>query len=186
LNKLFATLSFKQKNKYLAIGAGVFAVIVYSFAVSHTITEYRQVKELERKVQKAKQSPGQMAALENKLAFINSKVNAYLIDSTRNQESILDAVSTFCQKNNLILREFPKTGFEEQKDITIETKVILAEGTYVNLLRLVYELEHKNKVGKLTSVNFNSFMDTKRKKLVLTATIYLQNIRIKNKADEKS
>lgn len=186
MNKLFATLSFKQKNKYLGIGAGAFAVIVYFFAISHTIAEYRQVKELKWKVQKAKQSPGQMAVLENRLAFINSKVNDYLIDSTRNQESILDAVSTFCQKNNLILREFPKTGFEEQKDITIETNVIVAEGTYLNLLRLIYELEHKNKVGKVTSLSFNSFMDTKRKKQVLTATIYLQNIRIKNNVNEKS
>ena len=186
MNKLFATLSFKQKNKYLAIGAGVFVVVIYLFAISHTISEYHQVKELKRKVQKAKQSPGQMAVLENRLAFINSKVNDYLIDSTRNQEGILDAVSTFCQKNNLILREFPKTGFEEQKDITIETNVIIAEGTYINLLRLIYELEHKNKVGKVASVNFNYFMDTKRKKQVLTATIYLQNIRIKNKTNEKS
>ncbi len=186
MNKLFATLSFKQKNKYLAIGAGVFAVIVYLFAISHTISEYRQVKDLERKVQKAKQSPKQMAVLENRLAFINSKVNPYLIDSTRNQEGILDAVSTFCQKNSLILKEFPKTGYEEQKDITIETNVIVVEGGYTNLLQLIYELEHKNKVGKVSSVSFNSFMDNKRKKQVLTATIYLQNIHIKSKADEKS
>lgn len=141
---------------------------------------------LEQKVAKAKSSPQQISAMENRLVFINSKVNTYIVDSTKGHEHILDAVSTFCQKNNLILREFPKASYEEQKDITMESNVIVAEGSFINLLKLVYELENKNKVGKVASVSFNSSMDNKRKQLVLNVTLYLQNIRVKNKINEKS
>jgi hypothetical protein len=186
LNSYFNIESYKQKNKYLLIGGVIFAVIIYMLAIRPTIDAYQQKKVLEQKLVQAKSAPQRMAGLETRLAFINSKVSSYLIDSTRNQEDILHAVSTFCQKNNLTLNEFPVTTYEEQTDFTIETNVVVAEGSFSNLVRLVYELEHKNKVGKVNSVKFISSMDTKRKKNVLNLIIYLQNIRIKNKADENS
>jgi hypothetical protein len=46
------------------------------------------------------------------------------------------------------------------------------------LLKLVYEIEQINKVARPASVNFEKKFDHKRKKEVLTATIYLQNIRM--------
>ena len=96
----------------------------------------------------------------------------------------MDAVSTFCQKNNLILKEFPKTSHEEQQDFTMETNVVVVEGNYKDLVRLVYELENINKAGKVISVSFNSSIDNKLKKVILSATLYLQNICIKKKANE--
>jgi len=186
LTEYFKDLSFKQKNRYLAVGAGIFVILAYLLAISHTVEAFNQRKMLEAKLTNAKNSPQQITVMESKLAFINSKVNSYIVDSTKGHEQILETVSNFCQKNNLTLREFPKTSYDEQKDITIESNLIIAEGSFINLLKLVYELEHRNKTGKVSSISFFSSMDNKYKRLILSVNIYIQNIRIKNKNGEKN
>lgn len=51
------------------------------------------------------------------------------------------------------------------------------EGTFHKLLRLVYELEQKHRVGRIAGVKFFSEENRKTKELRLQAQIYVQNFK---------
>lgn len=132
----------------------------------------------------AEEAPEQIKKLEEKLKNLNSSFSVYVTDSLSSQDKILELVSAFCQKNNLTLKELPVSGIVEEADFTVETNIIVAEGNFSSLVKLLYELEYNSRIARLSSVNFSSSIDNKRKKTILTLTIYLQNIKVKAKSNE--
>ncbi len=96
---------------------------------------------------------------------------------TNVQQQLLGIVTDYCQKRDVVLREFPKTIQKTQEDYLVETNIFTVEGDFIKLLELVYLLEQKSRIGKIASVNFLSKKDFKTKSLALTATIYLQNVK---------
>lgn len=177
----FKSLPYKKKNLYLLGGTLFFLVVMYFYAFKKTFDLYSKNKELKGRIERAENAPENIQVLEKKLHYLNSRLNHYLIDSTKSQERVLEVVSGFCFKNHLTLKEFPQTDVLDQEDYLIETNRIVAEGDFINLIKLVYELEQKNKLGRLSSVKFDTYMDHKRKKQVLSVIIHLQNIKIKEK-----
>ena len=61
----------------------------------------------------------------------------------------------------------------------LETNVIEIEGSYTDMVRLIYEIEFIKNISKVTATYFIKQKDISTKKTRLTATIYLQNINIK-------
>jgi len=176
----FKNLTYKQKNKYLIIASVFFLLFTYNFVIRKTIDLYQANNTLHTKIQAGLNAPEKKNKLESNLLQFNNGLNKYLTDSLRNREYLLNIVSDFCHKNNLVLKEFPEPIVDQEKNFEIETNIVVAEGGYVNLLKLVYELEYINVVARPASVNFEKRFDHKRKKEVLTLTMYLQNIRMTN------
>jgi hypothetical protein len=177
-------LSFKKKNQFLLIGSGLCLLLIWFFLISSNLEKSQKNEELKRKIKLAENAPEKIKSLEVSLEDLNGHLNYYLLDSLKDQEYILEVVSNFCQKNNVTLRELPKVTAMEEENFTVVTSMIVAEGDFHHLLKLVYEMEQHNKVGRLSSVGFKSYIDTKTKKLVLNLTIYLQNILIKDQDNE--
>jgi hypothetical protein len=59
----------------------------------------------------------------------------------------------------------------------VETSMFVVEGNFSNLLNLIYILEQKHPVGRVSSVSFQSKRDLKTLQLTLSATIYVQSIK---------
>jgi hypothetical protein len=173
-------LTYKKKNQYLGIGTVLFFIVIYLLVISNTVNLYVTNKELRAKLQDAESAPGKRNGLKKKLDKFNNSLSTYIADSLKNREFILTLVSDFSQKNHITLKEVPPAITSFEKGFTIETNMIIAEGNYIDLLKLVYEIEQKNKVARPVSVNFQKAFDFKRKKDVLTLTLYLQNIRMNN------
>ncbi|MGZ4058661.1 MAG: hypothetical protein ACXVPU_06530, partial [Bacteroidia bacterium] len=92
---------------------------------------------------------------------------------------LLELITGYCQVNNTVLREFPKTIIFEKGDILIETNRFVVQGSFQSLLNLIYTLEQKSKIGKVASVEYQIKKEIKDKKILLTASIFLQNIKKK-------
>lgn len=174
----FKNLTYKQKNKYLLVASILFLLFAYNFVIRKTIDLYFVNQSLHTKITEGLNAPERKKNLEGRLEQFNNSLNRYLTDSTRKRENILSLVSEFCHKNQLILKEFPEPIIHYDKDFEIETNIVMVEGGYINLLKLVYELEQNQSIARPTSVNFEKKFDHKRKKDVLTLTMYLQNIRM--------
>jgi len=174
----FKNLTYKKKLKVLWIGATVFLLFLYNFVLSRTIDEYVLNQELKKKIEEGQKAPERKSLLEEKAVRFDNSLNKYFSDSIKNREYLLAVVSQFCQKNKLLLQDFPNSYLSSEKDFDIETNVVVAEGNFLNLLRLVYELEQKIKIARPASVCFEKKFDNKRKREVLTVSIYLQNIRM--------
>jgi hypothetical protein len=176
----FKELTYKKKCQYLLGGALLLLLIAYMAAFSKTIQLFIYNNALEAKVEKATKAPEQLRALESAQAAIDDQLSYYIIDTLKNHETTLEIVSEFCFRNRLILKELPRKEVMEEEDFTIETSILSVEGNYRDLLRLVYELEQKHKIGRLSSVSFRLMKDNQLKKNILVLTVYIQNIRINN------
>jgi hypothetical protein len=172
------SLSYRQKNQYLLWGSLAFAIFVYLLAVSKTIALWQENKSLHAQLAQVEQAPSQIRSLQEKLSQFNSQLGIYLVEESDNQEKIVRTANEFCQKNNLILREIPELFIQEEPDFEVITTQIVAQGTFVNLVRLVHYLEKKNKVGRVTSVRFEKAEDAKTRKTYLSVRILLQNIKL--------
>lgn len=180
----FKDLTYKQKNKYLLLGALLFAIVAYVTTISNTVKLYKDNTKLESRIGKAENAPSGIADLRRALEGLNGKLNDYLIDTTKEQEHTLEVVSEFCSKKRLVVKELPKRTVTTEKDFTIITSILKIEGSYVELLRLLNELEYVQKLGRVSSVSWKSSIDSKTKRTVLSMTVFLQNITV-NKENAK-
>ncbi len=174
---MFKNLTYKKKNQLLLAGAILFAVMMYSFAIKRTVVVYRECNVLEAQMKLAHDAPLKAAMLERKLAEMDHLPGEQQKGDVNVQQNLLGVITNYCQNNNVILREFPKTIQTEEKDLLVETNVFVIEGGFSKLLQFVYLLEQKNKIGRIASVQFQTKRDYKTKTLSLTAMIYVQSIK---------
>lgn len=168
-------LTYKQKNKALIVGTVLLVWMGYSFSVKDTLSIHSHCNELEKRLQLASNAPARIKQIEMRLTDIE-RLSVNDSDKVSTQQKLLNFVSGYCQGNNVVLREFPKTSLQQQNGLSIETNTFLVEGNYGKLLNLIYMLEQKNRIGQVASVEFSGKKDFKTKRIVLTAKIFLQNI----------
>ncbi|MCK4661794.1 MAG: hypothetical protein KAT68_02930 [Bacteroidales bacterium] len=180
---MFNKLTYKNKFVLLIAGFFIFLFIVYSFAIKKTINTKKQNKEIEKQLIIINDAPAKIADYELQLKKIENIIGEKIILGQDVHELLLERVSKYCQDNRLILRELPMVHKFNQNDYTIETSVVVIEGTYLKLLKLLFALETEKIFGKITSANFKSYKDFKTRKIRLTLTIYIQNIKKGNYDD---
>lgn len=142
-----------------------------------------QCNDFEEQLISASDAPNKITQLENKLNSINKTIGTNITSDLDFQELLLEKVSNYCNDNKLILKELPQTHIYKNRDYNIETNMVVVEGSFIKLLKLVYMLEQEFKLGKVISVKFESEKDLITKKIRLSASIYFQNI--KNNINEK-
>jgi hypothetical protein len=174
---MFKDLTYKKKNMYLLAGVVLFAFLSYKMAFQNTLTAYREVCSLKEQLRMAQDAPKKINALQQQMISIERILGTGQRADTNVQQQLLGIVTDYCQKSNTVLREFPKTIQKTQDDYLVETNIFILEGNFTKLLRLIYLLEQKNRIGKIASVNFLSKKDFKTKLPALTSTIYLQNVK---------
>ncbi len=121
-------------------------------------------------------APEKIQSIMNRLGTIEQSIGSNAKNDAGFQEKLLGKISSYCQEQKIILREFPQTHWYEQQDYTVETYTVVLEGSYIKLLKLLNMLESEH-YGKITSVKFESQKDYISNITKLTATIYLQNIK---------
>jgi len=174
---MFKNLTYRKKNKWLVVGLILFAFFSYKMAFQNTISVYSDVQKLEAQLRLAQDAPQKVNQLRQQMMSIDHVLGTSQRADTNVQQQLLGIVTDYCQKRDVVLREFPKTIQKTQEDYLVETNIFTVEGDFIKLLELVYLLEQKSRIGKIASVNFLSKKDFKTKSLALTATIYLQNVK---------
>ena len=169
-------VSYKNKNRFLMAGVLLLLVILYPLSFKPSFLLYKKCSYMRQQVSLAKDAPIRVAILRNQ-----EKEFDHVLGITKgednSQERILSTIADYCQENKILLKEFPKTISKQEKEYLIETNYFTIEGGFVKLLKLCYELEQKNKVGKIASVNYELKKDYKTQEDFLTAMIYIQNIK---------
>lgn len=177
---MFENLTYKKKNILLGITAALLLLVVYLFGISKTIKAYREYAEAKNKMELAVNAPAMAAQLEKELQIIDTKLGNQSTAGQNTSETLLSLITNYCQNNPTVLREFPQTTFANQGDMVIETNQFVVGGSFSTLLKLVYILEQKNKVGKVASVKYQLKKDFKTKEMLLTASVFIQNIKKKD------
>ncbi|HET6243894.1 MAG: hypothetical protein H0V01_04410 [Bacteroidetes bacterium] len=172
-------LTYKKKNLVLISGIALFALIVYFLAIGKTVDLYFQCNELKEQLEFSNNASEQLNLLQKQMNEIDGVFESNSELNKNYQQGLLENISNYCNQTSVILREFPTQIILNERDFSVETNLVVVEGSFTNLLKLVYMLEQKNKTGKVSSLLFNSKKDYKTKQLTLTASIYIQNIKKK-------
>jgi hypothetical protein len=156
--------------------AVMFLFMVYSLGIKKTVAQYKECKGLEDKVRLATSAPADLVEVERKYSAMQKLMESYNA-GTNIQQALLGVASKYCNENNVVLKDFPKPIISSEKDLTIETNQFVVEGDFTKLLRLLYNLEQRNKLGRIASANFFLRKDYSSKTNNLMASIYIQNIK---------
>ncbi|MBI2968492.1 MAG: hypothetical protein HYY40_11870 [Bacteroidetes bacterium] len=151
-------------------------MITWQFAIKKTIDLYDRCAKLEGQLESVSDAPAKTAILEKELEEVDNKIGSGFTTGYDNHQRLLELLTNFCKREGVILREFPKPEKNAQRNYSVETSIFVVEGNFSDLNRLIYELEQKQKAGKVSSVLFQTKEDYKTKRISLTATIYLQNV----------
>ena len=170
-------LTYKRKNQLLIAVALLTAYLMYTMAVKKTLLAYSQFNESKEQIALAVNAPSKTKQLEQELTQINQRIGTQNINGKNTEQALLDLITNYCQSNHLTLREFPEAKLVKQNDLLIETNQFVVEGAFSPLLKMVYLLEQKTKLGKIAGVRYQLKKDIQTKEMALTATVYLQNIK---------
>ena len=173
----FRSLTYKQKNYLLAAGSVIFLVFAWFFTLGDTFDRWMEFNNLKAEIKRAENAPRTIRSLHLELDEIEGKIGAFMGGEHYTRDALLDLVTSFCKDNDLTLKEYPSPRFETDNSFRIENNTIVSEGSFNNLLKLAYALEHEYKIGRVASLQFNSLRNKKTKRLALNATILLQNFK---------
>lgn len=180
MKKLLLNKPYKQKNRFLIIGFVLILFILWLVVFKNTYELYKECSSFDAQLQIAQQAPQKNKELLIQLDELDQKLKTQQRADTNIQQAILAVVASVSKEYGLVLREFPRPNVSIQNGYKIEINNIEIQGAFIPLLKLVYLFETKAKIGKLTSVKFHAKHDHKLKSYVLTATIFIQNIKKSN------
>jgi hypothetical protein len=170
-------------NKLLWWAGGAFLLLIYPFTFGKTGALYSQCIELENKSSMISGAPGRIRALEQESARLD-QVTGTRDTGSISQQALLGLVTSYCQKENILLQAYPAPRTRQENDFLIETHALTLEGPFKSLLNLVYRIEQKEKTGKVASVDYMLKEDPRTHKRTLNATIYVQQVH-KNRSDKQ-
>jgi hypothetical protein len=175
-------LNYRKKNKLLLAGGILLLFVLYKISWKKTIAAYGLNKTIGEQMAQASNAPQKLALLEQQNLECDRILGTYQNTESNTQQLLLSAVSGYCQQTGLLLKEFPKSIFKQENEYMVETNYFVLEGPFSTILRLTHQLEQKNRIGKIVSVNYLVKKDNKTQKNLLDATIYIQNV--KKNSDE--
>lgn len=174
-------MNYKQKYQLLLGGIALFLVIAYSLAFDKTWTAYQTTNQLQQQLSSAGQAWQQIENYQEQLKQLESEQNNQFFT----QNYLFQKVTSFCQENKLAIQEMPESIVYKQQDVKILHNPIKVEGTFVPMVRLLYNLEQKEQLGRVVSVEFNLGKNYQSRQSELTAHIQLQNIQNQEKKETK-
>ncbi len=155
----------------------LFSIVIYISPIKKTIDLHTQCNELEEKLLLANNSSSQLSLLQKQLHEVEDIFGDKGETYNNYQQNLLEIISNYCSLNNVILREFPTPIILNEQEFSVETNVVVVDGSFSNILNLIYLLEQKKKTGKISSLQFNSKKNFKTKQLGLSASLYIQNVK---------
>lgn len=145
---MFNNIPFKQKNKYLKIGAVVLLLFVWQFSISNTINLRSEVNN---QLQFNNQNSGNVARyyeLKDRLRKLNNLLNDG--QSTNQTKGQLSTISELAMEEKVKVVAIPFTGADSTKRMLAKIEL---QGDFIRLLRFLDKYETVNKTG-LSTVSF--------------------------------
>lgn len=145
---MFNNIPFKQKNKYLKIGAVVLLLFVWQFSIRNTINLRTEVNN---QLQFNNQNSGNVTRYyeqKERLRKLNNLLNdGQSTDQTKGQ---LSTISELAMEEKVKVVAIPFTGADSTKRILAKTEL---QGDFIRLLRFLDKYETVNKTG-FSTVSF--------------------------------
>lgn len=170
----------KQSTKNLLLVAGfMMAIIVaYQYSFSKTIETRDRLEALKSQIANNSQTSINRMNLEAKEIYLDSIINKNRAGNSSLQNNLLKVLNHYSEKYSYKIISFEEPHvqvFQDSSDIT--SFQFTLEGEYINLEKLLYELESDYSFGALSHINFEKKKDYRNNSNYLQCMVLVQHVR---------
>lgn len=173
---MLQNLPLRSKQYLLATITGLFCLMGYRFAIGPTLAVYGQYAALTADIAQQNDQQLNPVALKAKSAYYERQMLGYRSDTTQRQDHLLSVVAPLCQQHRVKLLSLPPAKKEVVESYSLATRVILLEGGFLDLLRLLHTMERSPSVGRVVSVQYLAVEDPSGAVSALRAQVHLQQL----------
>lgn len=121
-----------------------FIVIAYHYNVRKTVDLIYEFNDLKRRA----------AASANAVNITSDNTAASNKEADKNPKPIIDVITDYCEYNKLTINSMSQTYFKDTASYTIETNMVTVQGSYNNILQLIYNIETARNNATVASAVF--------------------------------
>ncbi len=173
---MWNNLSYKKRFIRLIIGAVLLIWVSFKFAIMPSVELKQNLNQLKVQLKSIENAPYKLQTINKRLTDIEKQIGD--VSGTEGSGGyLIDKVGEFCKRNRLVLNEIPEKHTFNKDEFKIETYKLVIQGSFINLVKLLHEVETKPVAGKVRSVTFESEYDLREKRKYLYGNFYIQSIR---------
>lgn len=172
----WSAISYKQRNRLLAVGASAFGMLAYLVSFQPTIALWRSNHHQVVAMQELRQAPQSIAQLQERKRQYDRLVRSFRKDSVTQEAHTLQQLTAACRQYKATLASLSPSTRASHNGYRIETRTAKLRGDFKSLVQVIYELEYLHPVGRISSVRFSLEEDRKLRRRFLFAYLYLQSI----------
>jgi hypothetical protein len=168
----------RQKYFLLIAGIAIFLLFLCLNVFKKTYWVYTENRRLSLEIAKARNAPEKLIKAKAMMSQSNDMAQDQNADIAINtHEKLLDIISHYCAESKISLISYPEPITIHENGFSNEINVFTVQGDFKKLLMLLYILEQKDKIGKVSSADFKTSKNYETKKFELTCTIYIQTFK---------
>jgi len=164
-------LTYKQKTKALLFGSLLLLVLIYTISIKPTLNLLQDIRMLTNKSGQAVEAPIQIKKIKNELDQLQGKMF-----NLNDKEALLGEITRFCEENSLLIVNLPVASTYEEGTYEVESRELDVQGSFKDMLKLVYLIEYEKSLGVVSSLSFITKKDLRTKKKRLTGHMVLRSI----------
>lgn len=169
-------MKLNKKNKFLLIGFILALYICYSFAISTTITFYKESLSQKEALGNQDFSPKMISQLNQKEKQLDQLLTQQNIDTSESyQNNLLKFLNTNAIRFNLKIVEFKEPHSVKSDNFTELNYIFTLQGSYNGMISLLNQIENNNSIGFIRHINFVKKRNYKSNLDELFAEVVLTN-----------
>lgn len=159
-----------------SLGFLVLLVIAYQFSFKKTIGLKTRLSELKEQDDVFNSMTQNKVLVQQKLAHYDSILQEHKISVESSfQNNLLRSITEYSKSNDLKIINFKDPHLNTLSNGAIEqTYEFTVQSDFVTILKLIHQLEIKNKLGKITSVSYLKKKELRSRKQLLQCTVMLR------------
>ena len=176
-------LPYRQKNHLLLLLTGAGLLLAYLVAIRPTLALYEANTQQRQALDQLRHAPTQTRQLQSQAAHLTWLLRSFSRDSAHQDGDALNQLTRACRQYRVTLASLSPGERTHLNGYTLETRVAKLRGGFRGLAQVVYALEYRQPVGRLSSVRFALEEDRRQRRSFLYAYLYLQTISSQQHAD---
>lgn len=167
-------MTYKKRNVIAVLSFFVALIICYLFAISTTLDYKNEYKNLVENKAMTVNLQNELKSIRVKQKYMDSILSNYEIGNSSLQNGLLTVINTLAKKNNLKIHKFNEPHSYELDNIVVNTYIFSLEGSYNDLIGVIYILEQKKSFGEIIHLGFEKKKNFRSGKFFLRLNVMLQ------------
>lgn len=148
-------MRLNRKNKFLLLGFLMALYFCYSFAISNTITYFKEYHSKNEILNNNNSSPRLAHQLHQKEKQLDSLLAHYNITASESfQNDLLKQLSIYCDSSHLKIIDFKEPHITTEKGFTATSYIFSLEGSFNGCVELLNKMENNPALGSIKHLNF--------------------------------